>query len=342
LGYRRSQVRAAGLAANRAGAEITLTRLDVSTFVIEASLALLGEEQRVKVAQADVDRRAVFAKSVHARVDAHLRPGADASRADAELATATTGLYLAQESLQVGRANLAELLGLTGTQVEIEPGPFLILPTEANLPALPPASHPAAIVEQDRVEEVEGRIRVLNHAYYPHFTLEALTSARGSGENSKGKIAAGWNGLGADVHNWEAGLTASLPLTDFAGLRERKKVEQANLRREQALYGQTLQNLAGEQAKAEAGLEWARRVAENTPIQLKAAQESEAQARARFQAGLGTIVDVAEAQRLLVQAETDDALARLAVWRALAGVAAARGDLSSFFDLAQHVPAGGP
>ena len=57
------------------------------------------------------------------------------------------------------------------------------------------------------------------------------------------------------------------------------------------------------------------------------------QARARYEAGLATIVEIAEAQGLLVQAETDDALARLAVWNDLALVNAAQGDLQPFIQL---------
>jgi len=49
---------------------------------------------------------------------------------------------------------------------------------------------------------------------------------------------------------------------------------------------------------------------------------------ARYQAGLATIVEVADAQRLLLQAEVGDAVARIGVWRALLAEAAARGDLS--------------
>jgi outer membrane efflux protein len=41
------------------------------------------------------------------------------------------------------------------------------------------------------------------------------------------------------------------------------------------------------------------------------------QAKARYQAGLVPIDDLAQAQRLVVQAEIDDSLARLNVWRAL-------------------------
>jgi outer membrane protein TolC len=342
FGYRRSQVRSAQSTARRTAAEVTLTRLGVATAVTDASLAVLADEQRVKASQADVDRRTVFARSVHALVDAHLRPGADASRADAELAAAKTQLILAQENLQVASAALAEVLGIAGAHVEIKPGPFLQIPPENIWHETSVANHPQALVEQRRIEEVQSRINVLNHSYYPHFTLEGLTSARGSGEDSKGFVAPGLNGLGADVHNWEAGLTVSLPLLDFISIHERRRIELANRRREQALYEQTIQNLSGQLERAKATIEGARRVAQNTPIELQASRDSEAQARARFQAGVGTIVDVAEAQRLLVQAEIDDSLARLSIWRALADLAAAEGDIRPFLDLANSLATGAP
>ena len=55
------------------------------------------------------------------------------------------------------------------------------------------------------------------------------------------------------------------------------------------------------------------------------------QATARYQSGLGNIDEVAEAQRLLTQAEIDDALARLErLARRLLGVATAAGDIQPF------------
>ncbi len=339
FGYRRSELRSAESSASRSAAQVVLTRLGVATAVTDACLAVLADEQRVKASQADVDRRSVFAQSVHALVNARLRPGADASRADAELAAARTQLILSQETRQVASAELSELLGIPGTPVAIQTGSFLEIPPEKIWTETPLTNHPAVVVEQKRIQEVQSRISVLDHQYYPHFTLEALDSARGSGENSKGLAAPGFNGLGADVHNWEAGLNVSLPVFDFASIRERRKVELANRRREQALLDQTLENVTGQLERARATLEGARRVAGNTPIELKASRDSEAQARARFQAGVGTIVDVAEAQRLLVEAEIDDSLARLSIWRALADVAAAEGDVTPFFNLANSVGA---
>lgn len=76
----------------------------------------------------------------------------------------------------------------------------------------------------------------------------------------------------------------------------------------------------------------ARRIADNTPIQLSASRDTEMQTRARYRAGLATVVEVAEAQHLLVQASIEDALARLGVWRALLGLAGARGNLQPFFE----------
>ncbi|MFZ0663981.1 MAG: TolC family protein [Acidobacteriaceae bacterium] len=337
FGYRGAQVRSARATENRVRTQVAVTRLGVAAAVAEASLAVLADEQRVSASLADVNRRQVFAKSVHALVDAHLRPGADASRAEAELAAARTRLILAQQDSEVGSVALAETLGLAGSNVRITPGPFLQIPPDQAQAAASLEDHPVAVAQQERIEEEKARISVLNHSYAPRFTTESLISARGSGQTSTGDVRPGLNGLGFDVYNWEAGLTVSMDLTSMFSIHERKKVEVANRRSAEATYTQTMQILTGQQQTALAELDGARRVAENTPTELAASQQSEQQALARFHAGLGTIVDVAEAQGLLAQAEMDDSLARLSIWRALAELAAANGDLTPFLNTASSM-----
>ena len=63
---------------------------------------------------------------------------------------------------------------------------------------------------------------------------------------------------------------------------------------------------------------------------LTAAKDTLEQATARYKAGLGTLIEIAEAQRLVTQTEIDDSLAKLNVWRSLLGLAAAQGDLEPF------------
>ena len=62
----------------------------------------------------------------------------------------------------------------------------------------------------------------------------------------------------------------------------------------------------------------------------ESARQAESQATARYQTGLATALEVADAQRVLAQAEIEDALARLQVRRALLLAAEASGDLTTF------------
>ena len=73
-------------------------------------------------------------------------------------------------------------------------------------------------------------------------------------------------------------------------------------------------------------------IARNTPVERQAATDAESRARARYESGLASVTEVAEAQRLLAQAEADDAVARLGVWRALLAVMQAQGNLQPFLN----------
>jgi outer membrane protein len=107
-------------------------------------------------------------------------------------------------------------------------------------------------------------------------------------------------------------------------------VEVQRQNREQARRELVERELSGRLAQAKAQLEGARRIAKLAPQQAKALQVVLEQTLARYRAGLGTLLEVADAQRQLTQAEIDAALARLAVWRAELAVAHTQGDLEPF------------
>ena len=156
--------------------------------------------------------------------------------------------------------------------------------------------------------------------------------ARGSGALTNGQLKY-TRGFYPDTANWATGLSLSFSPTEIFGIRAKKKIENFNYVAEQARYDQTIQKLKARDSRAKVYLEAARKLAANTPLQLKAAQETELRIRARYQAELATITEVAEAQRLLAQAEVDNALAKLSVWRALLAQAKANGELKSFLAL---------
>lgn len=342
FGYRGAKVDAARAGRDEATAEASLTRLDVAVGTVNAYLTVLAAERTVRAAEADVDRRETFAKAVRVLVDNQLRAGADASRADAELARARVNLARAQQQEKISRAGLADILGLPDTSVEVQVGSLLGPPPDGSPQTTAVTNNPIAQVEHARVDEAQSQMHILDRSYYPKFYLQSSLYGRGSGWDPGGNFEGGTKGLGPDRSNWAVGVTATFPAFDIFAIRSRKAIESANERAEAARYDQTLQDLTGQLRKAQASLEGARSVAENTPAELEAARTTEDQERARYQAGLATLVDVSDAQSLLVQAETDDALARLAVWQNLASVAATRGDLQPFLQFLHDKTQGGP
>jgi len=342
FGYRGAKVDAARATRDRATAEASLTRLDVAVATVNAYLTVLAAQRTVLAAEADVERRSTFDKAVRVLVDNQLRAGADASRADAELARARVNLARARQQEKISRAALADILGLPDTSVEVSEGSLLGPPPGESLQTAPLTKNPIAEVQHARVEEAQEQVHILDRSYYPKFYLQSSVYGRGSGWNPAGNFEGGTEGLGPDRSNWAVGLSVTFPVFDIFSIRSRKAIESANERAEAARYDQTLQDLTGQLRKAQASLEGARSVAENTPQELDAARTTETQERSRYQAGLATLVDVADAQSLLVQAETDDAVARLAVWQNLAAVAASQGDLQPFLQFLHDKTQGGP
>jgi Outer membrane protein len=334
FGLRRASVDVAKVTRDRANAEVNVTKLQVAGTAADAFLTIAAAEQTVVAAKAGVERAQVLEQVIGTLAKNELRPGADASRAQAELALARTQQIQAEQARNVAYAALAVLLGVSPETLAIE-SHSLLAQAPANLPEAPPTQHPAAIMQQAAVSEVKSREKVLTRSYYPRLYLEGAAFARGTGIQADGRTGGGANGLGPNIQNWAVGAAVTFPAFDWFSIHAKKQIEAHNEQSAEAKYSQTLQDLNGNIFKAKAVLEGARRVAQNTPIQLQAARATEQQATARYKTGLGNIAEVAEAERLLTQAEIDNSLAQLGVWRALLGVAAAQGDLTPFLTAAK-------
>jgi outer membrane protein TolC len=333
FGLRAASVHEAEAGTVRAQSEQAVTRLAVEEAVGAAFLAVLSADQATTAADADVQRRDVLARAAHALVDNQLRPGADASRADAERAAAQTRAIQTREAATVARTVLARVLGIT-SPVSIDARQLLQTPPEVPVGTTPAAAdHPLVRASQAAVDLSRAREAILEKTDRPKLLLQSALFARGTGANPDGRFETGFTGIGLDRANWAAGFQIVMPnLFDYASLRARRTAAGALTRAQQAQYDETVLTVSAEQRTADAALEAASAVAQNTPIQVAAARHSEAQARARYDAGLASIVEVAESQNLLAAAEYQDAAARVDIWRALLAKAVARGDLTPFID----------
>ena len=330
FGQRKASVDVARAQTSLAQNQTALTELDVASAAADAFLTVLAAEESVRAARANVDRLQVFATNVRTLVQNQLRPGADQSRAEAELAVANNQLSQAVQIAEVARASLADAIGAAGMSFELAPGSLAAVPQFTIEPA-DLKTHPAARSGQAAVDVVHARQRTLDRAYYPQITLQSAFAGRGSGAEAPGVPSFG-NGLWLQVPNWAFGASVTFPAFDIFSINARKRVELQNELAESAHYERTIQVLTTQEAKARALMKAATDIATNTPIERQAATAGESQARARYQNGLASVTEVAEAQRLLAQAEADDAVARFGVWRALLATAQAHGDLTPFLE----------
>lgn len=326
FGLRQAQVDVAQAGRRRADAAVERTRFDVSVAAADAFLTILAAEQTVEAAKAGVERARTLHGLVAALAKADLRPGADVSRARAELAMAETQQIQAEQAVAMAKAALSQYLGVLPTDVAA--GKLIdVPPPEASVAG---GEHPAVREQNAALAESQARMKVLDRSYFPKFNFQSGLYARGTGANPNFTTSGGLVGLGPNIHNWGAGFSATLPVLDFKILRERRAMESAQARVESARMTQLKQDLDAREARAQAMLTGAQRVLANLPVQIESARTAETQATARYRAGLGTLAEVADAQRLVTQSEIDIRLGRLAVWRAHLARAAAAGDLAPF------------
>ncbi len=184
--------------------------------------------------------------------------------------------------------------------------------------------------------ETEAQLKALQRSWTPQFHVEGSAYGRGTGAEIDGRRLPGANGLAPNVGNYVAGLNITFPLMDFAGIHARTTAQASLNRAAKAHEDLTARDLREQFEQALAELHATETIAQNVPVQLQAAQASFDQSSARYKAGLVAINDVAQSQRLLVQAEIDNSIARLNVWRAFLRLQYIRGDLQPFLQEAKR------
>jgi outer membrane protein TolC len=330
FGLRAANVAIADAQKARSEATLKRTQFEVTVTTTDAYLTVAAAQELVRAAQAGVERAEVVLRTTRALADAELRPGADLSRAEAELAAARTQAIQAEQAVAIAKATVAQFTGGEPTQITLAAPGLLRMPPEAPVVPPDPAANPVAAEQHSVIDQTQAQLRALERSYFPKFSAQAAAYARGTGAEVDGGRMGGFNGLAPNYQNYGIGFTVTFPAFDLPGIRARQAAQSANVRAETARYQQIATDIKAQWNRAVATLEGSRRVAQNTPVQVAAARTATQQATARYEAGLGTIDQVADAQRLLTQAEIDDALARLGIWRGLLAVAAAAGNIQPF------------
>jgi outer membrane protein TolC len=329
---------------NNARSQLSLSEFDAQESAANAFLDVIIAGEEIKARQATVDRFQTFATIAHSLVDAGLKPGADASLADGQLARAQNNLYRAQRDQKIANANLAEAIGDAGVFIAIDPVPFVATsqPEFKAAGALDFETHPLVVTAKSMISVLNVQQRVLTKSYYPILHVVGGWNGRGSGLNTLGRQqAATVRGLFPTVPNYQVGAILDFSAFDWLKIKQEKVVQKYKIAAEKHYYDKLVQTVKAEDERARATVEAAVKLAENMPVELKAAREAELRSRTRYQSGLASVAELAEAEQLLADTEAENAVVRVGVWKALLAVSNSHGDIKPFLSQVAQARSGG-
>jgi len=313
FGARGASVHAAEQAEVRGRAVVARTQLDLAATVADAYLSVLAAEETLRAAEAAVARTSTLQSVVDALVRSEIRPGVDAATARSEHAAATMQVVLARRARDAAQALLVQYVGTGAGQTLVRPGDPA-MPTDATPDA--PVNHPVLVERQAAADEAASRLAVAQRSADPVVALQGTVYGRGTGVLDDNSSGSGADGLGLDAYNWAVGLSVTVPLMEWHNKGARQAVEQLRVQAAQARREDAARELTRRLQVAKQDEQATREVAAQAAVIADAARSVATQVAARYQAGLSSIIEVADAERRLAQADIDRALTGLAIWRA--------------------------
>jgi len=295
-------------------------RLRVDFLVQEAFYAVEGARAIREAARGALARSSIHRDLARASVKSGLHAPIELTRAEADYARFQVGWLRATGSLRAAQAALAAAIGAPEPLVDTVGGSASLAPppelAEAERQAA--AHDPTLQVAQQRIVAADRMALALGAQSRPDLYASATLSARdGNAPPSSGSVS-GYAPLPL-VANWDVGLALTWPVFDGV-LQARRKVadDQVTVARADAEAIRQQRNAA----LREAFLAYRMNVAslESLREAVRAAQANDAQADARFRSGLGTSVELADAEALRADAEIQLAIGQFETGRARARI----------------------
>ena len=297
FGQTRTAIRAAELSAEAAAATVSTAGLDIRTNVEVAYLEAVARQRLVQVAEATVKSEEVHLDQARRFVAAQAKDPIEVAQAQARAANARSTLAQAQSALAIALANLRAAIGwLDATRSPVPAGDWPVPPDQSppELGALVQTArqHRPEIVQLDKqIAAAEANLQAAHYQRRP--TLSATASTQWSPDTSDA----------TPEPTWTAGLTLSWQLFDGGRAKAEQRIARANVAGAQAQRDALLVSLTSqlELARSQIGAHLA-----NVTASAEAVTAARAQlqlADARYTQGLGSQIELADAQTAITTAE---------------------------------------
>jgi outer membrane protein len=306
------------IGAQRAAADALVTverhradaqRLDVDLGVAEAYFAVLAAKSIVVASDQAFERSRVHRDLAKRGVESGLRSPIELTRAEADLARFDVGRVKARGGLAVAQSVLAAAIGAPDPAIDVAGES----PRSADMPPLAEAIERAQARDPVMAEALaelrasEQRTRAVGAELRPDLAVTGTISGRAGGAPASNGLTPSGAGWLPDVPNWDVGVVLAWPLFDGTIAARRDAAQAAEQvrhdeidvtrQREVALVRQTFVKV-----------QVARTALASLQNAVVAARANYDQADARFRAGIGNAVELADAEAVRTDAEIQLAL----------------------------------
>jgi outer membrane protein TolC len=294
-------------------------RLRVDLLVKDAYYAVNGAKAVLTAAQDAVQRARVHRDMAAAGVRSGLHAPIELTRADADLTRFDVGRIRAEGSLRSAQATFAAAVGVADRMLDTAGEPnrdVVVPPLDASLEeAL--RRDPTLQAARSRVDEAEARARAISAELRPDLSLTATFSGR-AGTASLGPNQTE-QGPWPTVPNWDVGVVFRWPLYD-AVIAARRSAAASRVDVAKADVETLTQQETAAVQQTHVALQVAQVALTGLARAVEAARANYAQAEARFKAGLGTSLELADAEAVRTDAEIQLAVGQFESLRARAAL----------------------
>jgi outer membrane protein len=314
FGQNLNEIRAARARTRSLEADAVATRDDVVLNVKQSYFDLLAA-RRLEVVAADTVRSdRLQLELAQGRNEVGFAPKLDVTRSQVQLASAELDLLTARNAVSVAEETLRNALGLEGPldfelEDALERRVVALSEDEALSRAYATRPELRSLVEQESAAEQD--IKALQKDYLPNVTGDAV-----------------WGYSGSDyplANNWNVGANVNLSLTNGGLTTARIAESKADLRRLKHEQDRVRQDVALEVRRAVLDL---RRAAESIEVATRAAEQSRenlALAEGRYRTGVGSVIELSDAQTARASAEAESVRALYTYQSSLAALERAIG-----------------
>jgi outer membrane protein len=317
FGATRSRYRAALTTATSAQDSERATELEVAATVRNAFFTARAARSLVTVAADTLTNQDKHLAQVQGFVEVGTKPAIDLAQARSDRANARVALITAETSYETAKATLNQAMGIEGS-TDYDVADDSIPPLAGEDSELGPlldealAARPDLAAAMANVRAQELSVRALSGALWPSVVADAGVTDVGPG-------------MGSLTWNWSASVGVSVPI--FTGGQKRAQIREARWTLESL---KATVDAARQQIRLD--LEQSRLVVRAAMASLEAsddallnAQELLRLAEGRYEAGVGTIIELGDAQVALTAAAQQKVKAEYALAQARAALLKALG-----------------